>query len=380
MRMTKLLLPSALGAALLAAGPMASADANHQVPGTYGYFGANVTQHWFDKHGDARFREITMPGIQAGLRFHPNFSGQVSWGRNDTRYKGAAHRTYVGEVFASLRYHFNNTSLIGFEPYLGVAGGQVRFDHKGGGRDEEALVGFEAGLQRGFLNQNFVFDIGARPMWTDFDDRVDGEIYAAVNLVFGGTPAAPKVVDSDGDGVPDNIDECPNTPAGVAVDEVGCPLDSDGDGVPDYLDKCPDTPKGALVDEDGCQKVLEEDVRETLYLEFALSSAELSDASVEQLAKVNELLTQYPDAKLDLEGHTDSTGGLALNEKLSSQRAASVKNALVARYGVDENRISTVGKGPHEPIADNSTDVGRAKNRRVEVILRATTEKALFKN
>src|SRR5699024_11536630 len=122
-------------------------------------------------------------------------SDLVSWGRNDTRYKGAAHRTYVGEVFASLRYHFNNTSLIGFEPYLGVAGGQVRFDHKGGGRDEEALVGFEAGLQRGFLNQNFVFDIGARPMWTDFDDRVDGEIYAAVNLVFGGTPAAPKVVD-----------------------------------------------------------------------------------------------------------------------------------------------------------------------------------------
>src|SRR5699024_8620032 len=138
--------------------------------------------------------------------------------------------------------------------------------------------------------------------------------------------------------------------------------------------------KGALVDKDGCQKVLEEDVRETLYLEFALSSAELSDASVEQLAKVNELLTQYPDAKLDLEGHTDSTGGLALNEKLSSQRAASVKNALVARYRGDENRISTVGKGPHEPIADNSTDVGRAKKRRVEVILRATTEKALFKN
>src|SRR5699024_9889262 len=145
MRMTKLLLPSALGAALLATGPMASADANHQVPGTYVYFGANVTHLWFDIHGVARFREITMPGIQAGLRFHPTFSGQVSWGRNDTRYKGAAHRTYVGEVFASLRYHFTNTSLIGFEPYLGVAGGQVRFDHKGGGRDEEALVGFEIG-------------------------------------------------------------------------------------------------------------------------------------------------------------------------------------------------------------------------------------------
>ena len=58
--------------------------------------------------------------------------------------------------------------------------------------------------------------------------------------------------DSDGDGVPDSKDMCPNTPPGVRVDANGCPLDSDGDGVPDYLDKCPNTPKGAPVDKDGC--------------------------------------------------------------------------------------------------------------------------------
>ena len=77
-----------------------------------------------------------------------------------------------------------------------------------------------------------------------------------------GTPAGVKVdehgcpVDSDGDGVADYLDECPDTPAGVKVDAKGCPLDSDGDGVPDYLDKCPDTPKEAwkTVDEHGCPK------------------------------------------------------------------------------------------------------------------------------
>ncbi|MBN2398563.1 MAG: thrombospondin type 3 repeat-containing protein, partial [Deltaproteobacteria bacterium] len=58
--------------------------------------------------------------------------------------------------------------------------------------------------------------------------------------------------DSDGDGVPNDTDECPDTPEGVKVDERGCPLDSDGDGVPDYLDKCPGTPKGIEVDCDGC--------------------------------------------------------------------------------------------------------------------------------
>lgn len=59
-------------------------------------------------------------------------------------------------------------------------------------------------------------------------------------------------LDSDGDGVPDYMDKCPNTPKGVQVDQNGCPLDADGDGVPDYLDKCPDTQKGVRVDSDGC--------------------------------------------------------------------------------------------------------------------------------
>lgn len=59
-------------------------------------------------------------------------------------------------------------------------------------------------------------------------------------------------IDSDGDGIPDSRDMCPDTPPGVTVDEFGCPVDSDGDGVPDYLDKCPDTPRGAKVDKDGC--------------------------------------------------------------------------------------------------------------------------------
>jgi OmpA-OmpF porin, OOP family len=72
------------------------------------------------------------------------------------------------------------------------------------------------------------------------------------------TPTGVKVdatgcpLDSDGDGVPDYLDKCPNTPTGVVVDAAGCPLDSDGDGVPDYLDKCPNTPTGVQVDADGC--------------------------------------------------------------------------------------------------------------------------------
>ena len=64
-------------------------------------------------------------------------------------------------------------------------------------------------------------------------------------------------LDSDGDGVPDYLDKCANTPAGVKVDSYGCPLDSDGDGVPDYMDKCPNTPVGTAVDQNGCPKIQE---------------------------------------------------------------------------------------------------------------------------
>jgi len=90
-------------------------------------------------------------------------------------------------------------------------------------------------------------------------------LYAGMTWVFGPTKKkcfnVPKTwivdkygcpIDSDGDGVPDSIDECPNTPAGVEVDSRGCPFDSDGDGVPDYLDECPNTPAGVAVDSKGC--------------------------------------------------------------------------------------------------------------------------------
>ncbi|MBT7590510.1 MAG: hypothetical protein HN561_05500, partial [Candidatus Scalindua sp.] len=59
-------------------------------------------------------------------------------------------------------------------------------------------------------------------------------------------------VDSDGDGVPDDADECPGTPPGVQVNAVGCTVDSDGDGVTDDVDACPNTPRGAIVDNRGC--------------------------------------------------------------------------------------------------------------------------------
>ncbi|MCH8544640.1 MAG: Ig-like domain-containing protein [Alcanivorax sp.] len=171
-------------------------------------------------------------------------------------------------------------------------------------------------------------------------------------------------LDSDGDGVPDYLDQCPNTPRGAPVDEVGCPLDSDGDGVPDYRDACPNTPAGAKVDDQGCEEAFALEVRNIL---FASNSAELTPAGAEALTKVAAYLGAA-DTRLLIVAHTDSQGAAAYNQELSERRAENVVNALID-HGIDPARLQFRGMGQSAPIADNRTAEGRQQNRRVEFIV-----------
>lgn len=183
-----------------------------------------------------------------------------------------------------------------------------------------------------------------------------------------GTPAGVAVdskgcpLDSDGDGVPDYLDKCPGTPAGVAVDSKGCPLDSDGDGVPDYLDKCPDTPAGLIVDATGCPLSL------TLNINFAFDSSVISPEFKPELDKAAAFVHANKDVPyILLSGHTDSRGSEEYNQKLSERRAVAVRNALINDYGLDGSKLIARGYGEDRPIADNSTEEGRLQNRRVDL-------------
>ncbi len=109
---------------------------------------------------------------------------------------------------------------------------------------------------------------------------------------------------------------------------------------------------------------------------FAFDSAELNPQFNEVLAKVAQTLVEYDQTVIQIAGHTDSTGTQAYNMKLSEQRAASVKNYL-AGHGVPGQRMHTIGAGPNHPIADNSTEAGRAENRRVEITIVPVTEENL---
>jgi OOP family OmpA-OmpF porin len=164
--------------------------------------------------------------------------------------------------------------------------------------------------------------------------------------------------DSDGDGVYDYLDQCPNTPKGVKVDAKGCPLDTDGDGVYDYLDKCPGTPRGAIVDTRGCW------VLEGVLFDTAKWS--IKNQYYPVLEEVVSVLKANPSLKLQIAGHTDSRASAEYNQKLSENRAKAVKDYLVKR-GIKAGSLTTKGYGLSMPIAPNDTPEGMAKNRRVEL-------------
>jgi OOP family OmpA-OmpF porin len=237
-----------------------------------------------------------------------------------------------------------------------------------------------------------------------YDLKLDDQFYSlGIQVPFGKTSPAPvipakptPVPDSDGDGVNDNMDQCPNTPAGVAVDSRGCALDSDRDGVADHMDQCPDTVSGAAVDEQGCELDGDNDgvvdrlddcpnsapgvqvdingceIKEEIKLpgvNFEPSSDRLAPGAESVLNDAAASLRKNPEIKVEVAGHTDSDGAAEYNESLSARRAATVRDFLAGR-GVEDNRMTIRGYGEGQPIADNATSAGKATNRRV--VLRIT--------
>ncbi len=176
---------------------------------------------------------------------------------------------------------------------------------------------------------------------------------------------APAPVDSDGDGVVDSKDKCPGTPAGRKVDADGCELDSDGDGIVDALDACPTVFAKTA---DGCPPPVVAPKKMVLEgVNFDNDEAALSAESAAILDQAAATLKEWGDVKVEVAGHTDSRSTDDYNMTLSQRRAESVRSYLIGK-GVAAERLTARGYGESQPVAENETEDGRAKNRRVELV------------
>ena len=146
------------------------------------------------------------------------------------------------------------------------------------------------------------------------------------------------------------------TPAAMAS------ADADGDGVTDDKDACPGTRAGARVDSKGCEIILE-----LSGVNFAFDSANLSPAATAALDSVVSRLQFHGVKRVEIAGHTDSTGPESYNQQLSERRAQAVADYM-EKNGIEWWRMNVVGYGESQPVASNDTREGRTQNRRVQII------------
>ncbi|GGC57087.1 OmpA family protein [Marinobacter halophilus] len=291
-------------------------------------------------------------GLNLTHQFNPNVSlfTQASYAEPETRVNNVDVDLWRFSLGG--RVHPGKFRLGGWRPFGGGGYSYTNLDIDGGGSKNEDSLYLEGGLQR-MMAPRFLFEAGVRARTELEDGYVDGQYFAGVHYLFNRKfPAAPR------------SDIAIKAKAAVAP-----PKDSDGDGVIDELDKCPNTPQGALVDADGCAKELTREIRETLYVEFEHDKTAVRTEFFPEIEKLAEVMRQYPSSTILLEGHTDSTGPASYNQRLSKSRADAVMKVLIDEFGIMSARITTTGMGESQPVASNSSPEGRAQNRRVEAIV-----------
>ena len=303
-------------------------------------------------------------GYQLGLGydFAPNLAAEVSANAGSFRISGSGAREKLTATQLDLLYKFLPiTSLVRPYALLGVGGmsdnvGRVPSNNNAwlaeGGAG--ALIGI--GEQTGSWRLQFRAEAKYRKEFisnTQYIPHNPGDVLVGAGLqVMFGAPTPPPP--------PAAAPPPPPPPEPAPPPPPPEPLDSDGDGVPDSIDQCPNTPKGDRVDAVGC--TIKDEIK-LPRVHFAFNSAELLPDSTDTLNYAIATLNKYPQMVVEVRGHTDSIGTKKYNLGLSQRRAESVLNYL-KEHGV-KNTMTAKGYGEELPVADNKTDEGREKNRRV---------------
>lgn len=326
-----------------------------------------------DGNGNGFYKENGLyTGAALGIELTPSTQFQVEYGVSNT---DGVSETRAGS-FDAEQEMISGNFLIGFEefsgytdnafkPYALVGAGQSKIeiedasgDFVTGSKDTIGNLGLGAMYR---INDALSLRGEARAIHNFDNNWWEGMALAGLEVVLGGH-LAPTVA------VPPMQEPLVDTAPVVVVSD----LDSDGDGVPDSIDACPGTPMNQVVDARGCPVPVDitDELKMELRVFFDNDKSTIKNQYKPEIAKVAEKMREYPNSTARVEGHASKTGPSArYNQRLSEARAVAVKSMLTNEFGIAPNRLSTVGYGYDQPIADNNTEEGRAMNRRVYAII-----------
>lgn len=173
-----------------------------------------------------------------------------------------------------------------------------------------------------------------------------------------------------------------NKPAAAvaAVAAVAAPVDSDNDGVNDNVDQCPATPSTHKVDANGCTVYeVHTETHDLGGILFDNNSSVIKSGSYSDIEKLANYMKNNPEFTVSIEGHASNVGKPDYNMALSERRANAVAEALQSKYGVEASRVNAVGFGITKPIVEGNTPEAHKQNRRIEAIVTGTEKRAVLK-
>lgn len=275
----------------------------------------------------------------------------------DSDIEGAVGDSDLELFRVGFNYHFNKVA--GWQPYAGFGLGKLDIDPNIISPNDvrETSVDLGIGVKR-YLSDKWLFRTDYKMIFGDKTSAHDSALTVGFAYAFGrrSAPAARPVAAAP-------------TPAPAVAER-----DSDGDGVVDSRDKCPDTPRNLAVDADGCPILDIDQRRQELLVNFDFDRSEVKPQYDAEIAEFAEFMQTYGNTNAVIEGHTDSVGTEEYNQGLSERRANAVRNELVNKHNIPAGRVSTIGYGESRPVDTNSTDAGRANNRRIEAVISVEIE------
>ncbi|KFZ30216.1 hypothetical protein IDSA_10680 [Pseudidiomarina salinarum] len=316
-----------------------------------GVFGPDSDRRTIEDGDIAKFKGglgASFAGLEGGFQFTPKWGYRVYW--DHLRGNLESGGTSSGNVFGiDALYSFTENFYGG----LGINSTEL-------GSQTNRFVRVSAGYKE-YITENLAFTVEGGVQQND-GDLTEFLFQTGLRWYFG-KPATYTTPAQE--------------PVAPQPQPEQRPVDSDGDGVIDSRDKCPDTQAGYKVDADGCVMYRDETITKRLMVTFGFDSAKISAGQDTAIRSTAEFLKEYPQLDVVIEGHTDDIGPESYNLKLSQERAKAVGNTLVKDFGINESRVSTVGYGEAQPLVPNTSKANRADNRRVEAKMSVTKKTAI---